>query len=178
MAAPKPLAVLGIDPGSRWTAGVLRVGDTPVYGWTLGPVDELGRPRPNALDKIDDVTAFARYMRRILGQITYTLDLADARGYTRKRLAVEGIRVPVSWRTKVPLEDWLIPQTIARVVLVEHPLARVVWPDRHGKKPLHAYPAALRYRRPPNWGPCDNPRGERDHERSAYDIAGIALGML
>lgn len=172
------LAVLGIDPGSRWTAGVLRAGDDAVYGWTAGPGSD---DEAKALDDADDLAAVGRYVSRVMGQIETTLDLAEQRGFERVRLAVELTRVPIGWRngrrTSISLVDWLVPRQVSVGILGAYPATRIVLADRHGRAEMDSYPAELRRRRPPGWGPNDSPRGERDHERAAYDIAGVAAGQ-
>lgn len=172
------LAVLGIDPGSRWTAGVLRVGDEAVYGWTVGP----GSPdEAKALDDPDDVAAVGRFIQRILTRVDETAALVEQRGYERFRLAVETVRVPIGWRngrrTSISLVDWLVPRQIVAGLLAADPATRLVLPDRHGRAELDSYPVELRRRRPPGWGPNDSAKGERDHERAAYDIAGVAARL-
>lgn len=172
------LAVLGIDPGSRWTAGVLRVGDQAVTGWTVGP----GSPTDaDALDDPDDVAAMGRYLARIMERVDETLVLAEDRGYEQRRMAVEVTKVPVGWRhgsrTKIQLPNWLIPRQVAIALQGAFPTVRLVLPDGHGRAPLDEYPVELRRRRPPGWGPNETTKGERDHERAAYDVAGVAAGM-
>ncbi|MEU8347862.1 hypothetical protein AB0C74_39710, partial [Spirillospora sp. NPDC048832] len=72
MTAGEGLAVLGVDPGRRWTAGVLRRGDAALYGWTVGPVDVDGQPDAAAADDVHDVAAWGRYMRRVLDMVEAT----------------------------------------------------------------------------------------------------------
>jgi len=173
------MAVVGVDPGARWTACVLRLGDYAVTGWTLGPVDSAGQPDAKALDEVDDLDALGRYVDRLVDRLNSTVDeafrLADA-----VRVGVESIRVPSGWRhgrpSRVQLSDWLIPRSVVVGVRTAFPDVRLVLPGGNGR-PRDDYPAELRRRRPPGWGPNEAPRGERDHERSAYDVAGRALAM-
>jgi hypothetical protein len=188
------MAVLGIDPGRRWTAGVLRVGTAAVHGWTLGPVDEVGRPSPAAADNVHDLAAFGRYMGRLVDMIEATMDQHRATG--RVHLAIEVV-VPPGGR--IALADWLIPRQIVAGVLTFDPRATLIRPDAHGKahydrdgrgrlvraRTVSAhYPPALwpakgtTGGRPSTWGPNEARRGERDHERAAYDIAGEAAELL
>lgn len=174
---PPSLAVLGVDTGSRWTAGCLRFGDQAIYGWTLGPRDELGNRNVKALDKWDDLAAVRRYCLRIGEKIEHTLDIAEKRGIERIRIAVEATVVPVGYidgrKTRISLVDWLVPREVLIALLVMYPDARIVAPDHHGQRPSAEYPPALRGRRPADWGSNENPKGERDHEQAAYDVAGI-----
>ncbi|RJL19281.1 hypothetical protein D5H75_40530 [Bailinhaonella thermotolerans] len=178
-----PVAVLGIDPGRRWTAAVLRVGAAAVYGWTLGPVDEAGRPAPAAADNVHDLAAWARYMARIIDAIETTIERHRELGGGPVRLAVEVV-VPPGGR--IALADWLIPRQVVAGVLAYDPHAVLIRPGGHGRaRPVtEAYPPELwparggTGGRPPAWGPCEARRGERDHERAAYDIAGAAAALL
>jgi hypothetical protein len=175
------VAVLGIDPGRRWTAGVLRVGDDAVHGWTLGPVDATGRPDSAAVDNVHDVAAWARYMARIIDAIEDTVTRAPG---GRVALACEVVVPPAGRR--IALGDWLIPRQVLAAVLGYDPRTVLIRPDGHGKRrPLtEHYPAALwpakgnRGGRPASWGPSEARRGERDHERAAYDVAGAAAEVL
>jgi hypothetical protein len=183
MTTPAGMGVLGVDPGSRWTAGVLRYGEAALYGWTVGPRDAAGDRDRTALDDADDVAAVSRYLARIVEMIDSTLDRAEkVHGLTVLRLAVETIAVPIGYakggrRSSIAVVDWLVPRQVVIGVLAVYPDARIVLPDAHGRAALDTYPVQLRRRRPPDWGPNETVRGERDHERAAYDIAGVAAGM-
>lgn len=190
------VAVLGIDPGRRWTAGVLRVGAAVVDGWTLGPVDAAGRPSPAAVDDVHDLTAWARYMARLVDAIEATGERHQAAGGGRVYLACEVV-VPPGGR--IPLADWLVPRQILAGLLAFDPATTLVKPGPHGKahydpdargKLRRARPVSANYPpelcpaagrtggRPASWGPCEARRGERDHERAAFDIAGAAAKLL
>lgn len=158
---------------------MLRVGSAAVTGWTLGPTTVDGRRDPAALEDPDDLEAVARYLSRVLGAIEVTVDRA-VRESGECLVAVEGIAVPVSHRhgrrSRISLVDWMTPRAVALTVLTVWD-AVLVPPGGHGRAPLDDYPAALRRRRPEDWGPCEAPRGERDHERAAWDVAGAAARL-
>jgi len=182
-SAPAPLPVIGIDPGARWTAAVLRIGDHPVYGWTYGPVNRLGELDPAALSNPDDWAAFGRYAGRVLDALGQLVTDAERR-HGGVRIAVEALNVPVGWRSvghgrynRLPLADWLTPCRMVAAVLGAYPDARLVLPDQLGRRPAEDYPRELRGPRPADWGPGEARRGERDHERAAYDVAGLAAAM-
>ena len=175
------VAVLGVDPGRKWTAGVLRVGEAAVDGWTVGPVTPKGVLDASAIDNIDDIESWGRYMRRILDLIEATVDSHRAAGGGPVHLAVEMV-VPPGGR-RIALADWLIPRQVVAGLITYDPNVVLVHPDGHGKhRPVaEHYPPQLQpFRpgtpagRPPTWGPCEARRGERDHERAAYDVAGVA----
>lgn len=185
MTAAAGAVVLGIDPGRRWTAGVLRAGDRALYGWTVGPVGPDGLPSPAAVDDVDDVGPWAVYMRRILDAIELTMDRHRAAGGGRVHLAVEVMEPPGG--RKIALADWLIPRQVMAGVLTYDPDAILIRPKRYGKaRPVtEHYPPELwpakpggRGGRPPGWGPNEARRNERDHERAAWDIAGAGAVVL
>lgn len=181
---PGELAILGVDPGRRWTAAVLRQGDRALHGWTIGPVDEDGRPSPAAVDNVHDLMAWARYMARILDEIESTMSAhAQATGQ-RAVLAVE-VAVPPRGR-QIALADWLVPRQIVAGLLSFDPNLILIPPDKHGARrpvercyPPELWPAKGRTGgRPASWGPSEARRGERDHERAAFDVAGAAAALL
>ena len=185
-AVPEPatsLAVIGVDPGQTWTAAVLRVGDFAEHGWTMGPVDRFGQLERGALNEVDDWAAFSRYVDRLRRALDELVDYAVHR-YGAVRLGVEVPHVPIGWRpgsnkkfNALPMRDWVVPRQVTAAVLGAYPEARLVTPDGHGGRPAGEYPAEVRGSRPHGWGPNETPRRERDHERSAYDVAGIAATM-
>ncbi|HEX3781314.1 MAG TPA: hypothetical protein VHX38_16760 [Pseudonocardiaceae bacterium] len=179
--AQPPLPTIGVDPGQTWTAAVLRVGDTAVHGWTMGPVDRSGTVIRDALNEVDNWDAFALYTARLVEGLDELADYARTR-WGEVRIGIEVPGVPIGWRPgsppkfqRLPMRDWLIPRQVAAAVLGAYPQARLIRPDHLGRRPAHEYPADLRGARPPSWGPCEARKGERDHERAAYDVAGRAM---
>lgn len=165
--------VLGINPGSRWTSAVVRLGDLPVTGWTIGPTTPEGYPDRTALNDPDDVEAQARYVARVLELVDATFDAAAGQWGTC-RVAVKSIDVPVSVRhgrrSPVQVVDWLIPRLVVLAVLSAY--EGVIIPASSVLR-SETYPAALVGTRASEWGPNEAPQGERDHERLAYDVAGL-----
>jgi hypothetical protein len=181
--AVRPLPTIGVDPGQTWTAAVLRVGDVGEHGWTMGPTDKFGVIARDALNEVDNWDAFRRYVGRLIDALDVLVDYANDR-YGEVRIAVEVPHVPIGWQPgsakkfqRLPMRDWIIPRQVASAVLGQFPEAQVVRPDGHGRRPSSEYPKELRGTRPPEWGPNETPRRERDHERAAYDVAGIGAAM-
>lgn len=176
------LPTIGVDPGARWTAACLRVDDHPANGWTLGPVDRAGALSPAALDDPDDWYALQRYITRIGRALDELVDEATTR-FGGVRIGIEVPRVPVGYQpgasryNRLPLHVWLVPKLVAAGVIAVYPDTRLVAPDKLGHDKAGRYPRELRGTRPLHWGPCEARRGERDHERAAYDVAGLAAGM-
>jgi hypothetical protein len=175
------------------------VGDDAVYGWTLGPVDEHGTPSPSAVDDADDLAAHARYITRVLDRIDQTVEWCEAEYGVSPPLAVEPVTVPFGWRhrktDRIALGDWLTPRTVLLAITAVYPGALIVRPgsqmtprvkygQRHKAEPAAVrpisefYPGVFVGRRPEGWGPNEARRGERDHERAAYDVAGVGAAYL
>jgi hypothetical protein len=179
--APTLPPTIGVDPGQTWTAAVLRVGDAPVHGWTMGPVDRFGVVIRGALNQVDNWDAFARYAARLIAGLDELAAYANGR-WGEVRVGIEIPGVPIGWQPgsapkfqRLPMRDWLIPRQVAAAVIGAYPAARLIRPDGLGRRPAGQYPKDLRGVRPPDWGPCEAPKGERDHERAAYDVAGRAM---
>ncbi|ONF73946.1 hypothetical protein [Amycolatopsis keratiniphila] len=182
-SAVRPLPTIGVDPGQTWTAAVLRVGDFGEHGWTMGPTDKFGTITRDALNEVDNWDGFARYVGRLIDALDMLVDYANTR-YGEVRMAVEVPGVPIGYQPgsakkfqRLPLRDWIIPRQVAAAVIGQFPEAKIVRPDHYGRRPSSEYPKELRGTRPPEWGPNETPRRERDHERAAYDIAGVAAVM-
>lgn len=177
-----PVPTIGVDPGQTWTAAVLRVADHAVYGWTLGPPGPDGQLMPSALNKIDNWVGFGSYARRIVAALDELVEYA-IREYGEVRVAVEVPHVPTGYGelakrpNKMPVQDWVMPRQVACVVLGAYPAAKTVTPDGFGRRPTAEYPKELRGRKPPHWGPNEARQGERDHQRAAYDVAGVAARL-
>lgn len=156
-------ATIGVDPGQKWTAAVLRVGDFAEHGWTVGPVNRNGLPDRAALDEL----------------VEYAAEKHGA-----VRVGIEVPRVPIGWTpgayskfNRMRAVDWILPKQVAAAVLGAYPESRLVLPDHLGRRPASEYPRELRGARPPGWGPNEARKGERDHERAAYDIAGLRSSL-
>src|SRR5690606_11315554 len=145
-----------------------------------GPVDAEGGPAASAVDDVDDVAAWARYMRRVLDAVERTVDRAGG----PVALACE-VTVPPSGR-RIALADWLVPRQILAGLLAYDPGTVLIRTAAHGRRrPVEShYPPELwparggRGGRPASWGPNEARRGERDHERAAWDIAGAGAAVL
>jgi hypothetical protein len=176
--------VIGVDTGFRWTAAVLRVGGEAVNGFTLGPLNGNGIRDPNANDGMS-AAALARYVSRIGTHLDQLYDLAEAYGHPR--VAVEVPNRPKGYR-QLPLRAWLVTHTVAWAVVGRYDGVFLVPPDRNGARHQPSrggdgdmgehYPKPLCRRRPGGWLPNEAPRHARDHERAAYDVAGVALEAL
>ncbi len=174
------LPVIGIDPGARWTGAVLRIGDRSVTGWTFGPIDVDGSRAYDAIDDVDDLAAMARYIDRITSAVADLEKLGEEMTGRTAVIALEAIVVPIDWKARRPgriaIRDWLNPRQVVIGILAVYPGAVLVSPA--GVRPTSEYPAQLRKTPPEGWGPVESRRRERDHERAAYDVAGVVLDHL
>jgi hypothetical protein len=147
----------------------------------MGPVDRFGVVIRDALNEVDNWDAFGRYAARLVAGLDELVNYARTR-WGEVRIGIEVPGVPIGYRPgspakfqRLPMRDWLIPRQVAAAVIGAYPDARLIRPDHLGRRPLGEYPHDLRGLRPPNWGPCEARKGERDHERAAYDVAGRAM---
>lgn len=174
----EPIAVIGIDPGSRWTAAVLRIDDTPVYGWTLGPLNIAGALDAAALDNPRSegyYEALSRTLERLIGAVG---DLeARAQRITGERpwIGVETVTIP-HLGGRIRLAAWLVTRDIVVGLMGARPTAAIVDPAKAG--PAAHYPAALVGKPRADWGPVESYRRERDHERAAWDVTEALMGAL
>ena len=167
-------AVIGVDPGWRWTAGILLVGDDVIDGFTLGPIGS--RKANDAMDP----AALDAYTDRIGAALDELWDQAVALGHT-PRVAVEMPTVPIgNKRFVAKFRAYKITNDVAWFVKGRFNATRIRNTDNFGHRHEKArggsgiigdyYPASLIRRRQLR-GPCQAPDGERNHERAAYDVA-------
>jgi hypothetical protein len=148
------------------------------------------------MDNVHDMVAWARYMVRLVDVIEATIEQHRVSGGRRVHLACEMVIPPGG---RIALADWLIPRQIVAGLLAYDPGVMLIRPDAHGKahydrggngRLVRARPVSAHYPpelwptkghvggRPASWGPNEARRGERDHERAAYDVAGAAARLL
>jgi hypothetical protein len=149
----------------------------------MGPVDRSGTIRRDALNEVDAWEPFSLYAGRLVAGLDELVDYARAR-WGEVRIGVEVPGVPIGWQPsshpkfqQLPMRDWVVPRQVAAAVIGAFPRAKLIRPDRLGRRPAAEYPAELRGHCPPGWGPCEARNGERDHERAAYDVAGLAMAL-
>ena len=172
-------ACIGVDPGFRWSAGVLRVGDAALNGFTSGPVAADGSPARLANDKISPA-ALDRYCAQIGKNLDSLYDLSIELGHGPPLVAVE---MPYP-SDRIPLRCWLVTWTVAWNVMGRYDDVIPITPAGHGKRHkapgaterlADYYPDSLIRSRPFGWMRCAAPRTARDHERAGFDVAGVAL---
>jgi hypothetical protein len=97
-------------------------------------------------------------------------------------LAVESVTAPKGFKggKKAPLNPGpiLFAGVVLGVVLGAWPDAVVIQPGGNGSQHLSYYPAGLIGRRPKDLPGTTAPATTRDHEKSAFDVAGRAHKVL
>lgn len=151
--------VVGIDPGARYTGVVVRDGDAVLHASTL--------VRPDAASATDWAVAVTVEAERIL------------RGFPAGTpVGVEGVSDPKGFnrgqRAAINPRDIIRAAVVLGAVVATWPSAIVVPPGGNGSQHYTHYPASLIGRRPAALPGSTNNAGTRDHEQSAYDVAGKA----
>lgn len=163
---PTPVGrpVLGIDPGARYTGVVLRDGDAVLYASTL--------VRPDSLDPVG-------WARSVVATIR---DVLAAHCPAGTRIGVEGVSTPKGFKggRRSPIDPGAIvfAAVVLGAVIAAWPDAVVVPPGGNGSQHITHYPPELVGRRPAGLPGSSNNAGTRDHEQSAYDVAGKAAKLL
>lgn len=182
---------IGIDPGAEWTGIVARHGSAALNGTVIGlhPGRKLGNAERAALD-LDDHDMWHDYYTRVCGAIDVLWDTYwDGQ---RVRVVVEGMDIPrrpnARTRHRVPMTAWLpVRELVAAIVgrympviVVDHDHLGVRHQTSHGGSGdwRAYYPPVLYGARPASWLGSDHPSNLRDHERAAYDAAGVAHILL
>lgn len=159
--AGKP--VLGVDPGAKYTGVVLRDADWLGFSATL--------VCPDGVEPVD-------WMHQCVAEIKFIL-LQHCPPETK--VAVEGVTAPKGYKNgeRAPINPKYI--LFAGVVLggvAEAFGALVIPPGGNGSQNITHYPPDLVGRRPDGLPGSTNGAGTRDHEQSAWDVAGKAAPTL
>lgn len=177
------IATIGVDPGERWTAGVLRIDDHAIDGFTLGPVDLFGRPFRQAHDDMDPeiLTIYTNRIGELLDKLD---DKAQRLGYGRPWIGIEEATPPEgAKRFYAAFRSWRITRDVAWFCKGYFaPRTRFVPADGNGERHKEKYggngrmqdyyPTELCRRRPSGWLPNEHDKTDRGHERSAFEVAG------
>lgn len=155
--APVGEPIIGIDPGARYTGVVIRDGDVVLHSSTL--VRDLNKPSGT-----DWAIQVVRGIQTIL---------AD---FPTIPVAIEGISDPKGFhrgqRAAINPRDIIRAGIVLGALAATWPDAVIVPPGSNGSQHYSHYPAELIGRRPPELPGSTNGAGTRDHEQSAYDVAG------
>lgn len=161
-ARPVGQPIIGIDPGARYTGVVVRDGDAVLHSSTL--------VRPEKMDGPDWALQVVRDIKTILAAFPPGMPVA-----------VEGISDPKGFhrgqKAAINPKDIIRAGIVLGAVVATWPQAAVVPPGNNGSQHYSHYPAELIGRRPADLPGASNGAGTRDHEQSAYDVAGKGARM-
>ena len=159
------MPVLGVDPGARYTGVVLRDGDAVLHATTLVRVK----------DDTDPVE-WARLCVTEIKIILFTVCPPET------KMGIEGVSVPKGFSNgkRAPINPGpiLFAGVVLGAVSTAWPDAVIIPPGGNGSQHITNYPPDLVGRRPAELPGSTNGAGTRDHEQSAYDVAGKAAKTL
>lgn len=162
--APVNRPVIGVDPGARYTGVVIRDGDVPLYSATLVRPDSMSQTGW-ALHCVDEI-------RKVI----------DAHPGGILPVAVEGVRPPKGFvrGRKAPVNpgDIMFAAVVLGAVIGTWRDAVIIPPGGNGSQHITHYPPALVGRRPKTLPGSSNGAGTRDHEQSAFDVAGKGAKLV
>lgn len=152
--------VIGIDPGARYTGVVVRDGDVVLHSSTLVRPATMESGTEWALTVIAEVEMILKDFPTMIP------------------IGVEGVNDPKGFhhgkRAAINPKDIIRAAIVLGAVVAHWPRAIVVPPGGNGSQHYTNYPADLIGRRPADLPGSTNGAGTRDHEQSAYDVAGKA----
>lgn len=151
------VAVIGVDPGGRFTGVIARVGPRLLYGATV--------------TRDDCVPSYLVEVRRTIEAAIDAVYRAQRYPVLTPIVAVEDLNEPTPHKGLINVNGLIGTAQVLGAVLCAHPTAIIVAPGGHGSAPLPAYPAALVGSREVAG------TGKKKHMRSGWDIAGVAATL-
>lgn len=156
--------VIGVDPGARYTGVVVRDGDCVLHAETIVRPLELQSPTEWALKVTERL---AEIIKIHGGKIPMGVEgISDPKGFQNGKRAALNPR------------DIIRAGIVLGAVVALWPDAVVVAPGKNGSQHYTKYPSVLIGKRPADLPGSTNGAGTRDHEQSAYDVAGKAAGLI
>lgn len=179
---------IAVDAGTRWTGLAARHGARALNGAVIAltPYETMTNAARNELD-LDNFELWYGYYDRIVAAVDEMWDHVFP-GVDQVRIVAEGYLIPRKpnprTRRPIPMVDWLPIREINAGICARYTGAIVVARDNFGHRHEKGhdgtgdwrqyYPAELFGRRPDGWMRCEDPAGDRSHERSAWVAAGVA----
>lgn len=150
--------VIGIDPGSRYTGVVVRDGDVVLHASTL--------VRPKDLQSGTDwALVVVAQIQSILKDFPVLIPIG-----------IEGISDPKGFqhgkKAAINPKDIIRAAIVLGAVVATWPNSMIVPPGGNGSQHVSHYPASLVGRRSAELPGSSSGAGTRNHEQSAYDVAG------
>lgn len=155
---PTNRPILGVDPGARYTGVVIRDGDVPLLSTTL--------VRPDDMSQTGWALHCVSELRKIVNQLPKVILPVAVEGVTAPKGFVRGRRAPLDPK------DIMFAAVVLGAVIATWPDAVIIPPGGNGSQHITQYPPVLVGRRPKDLPGSTNGAGTRDHEQSAYDVAG------
>ncbi len=156
--------IIGIDPGARYTGVVVRDGDVVLHASTL--VRSL-----EDREGTDWALLVVRRIEEILQDYPQMIPVG-----------IEGINDPKGFhhgkQAAINPKDIIRAGIVLGACVQRWPTAIIVPPGGNGSQHYTNYPAELIGRRPKDLLGSTNGAGTRDHEQSAYDVAGKAAKIV
>lgn len=157
------VTIIGIDPGAKYTGVVVREGDEVLLASTY--------VRPEEIPPITWASTLALYIiRDVIWLFPDALigieGISDPKGYSRGKLS------PIN--PKYLIRAGITLGVVAGVIQTFFPDSNfvVIPPKNNGSRHISMYPECLSGRRPKELPGSNNKAGTRNHEKSAYDVAG------
>lgn len=154
------MKTIGIDPGARYVGVVVRDGDSLLLASTY--------VRPIDMTPIE----WARTVPfRVKAEVT---DL-----YPDALIGIENVTEPQSHFNGK--KSFLNPKNLISLGLavgafaLMYPDATIIRPGKNGSQPVESYPVGLVGRRPKDLAGINEKAGTRNHEKSAWDVAGEVI---
>lgn len=151
---------VGIDPGPKYTGVVVRQGDEVLYASTFV------RPK-----EMLPITWAVTVTNRVL--IDVIANYPDA------KVGIEGVTVPNAYNggklAMINPKSTIHLGIVVGAFAMALPNAVIVRPGKNGSQEI--YPECLSGRRPKELAGTNAGAGTRNHEKSAYDVAGLAEGL-
>lgn len=152
--------ILGIDPGARYTGVLVRDGDAVLHSSTLVRPKDMDSGTEWALSVVQQVNT-------ILEDFSEELPVG-----------IEGISDPKGFqhgkKAAINPKDIIRAGIVLGALAQRFPKAFIVPPGKNGSQHYSHYPDVLIGRRPADLPGSGNAAGTRNHEQSAYDVAGKA----
>lgn len=170
------LSAIGIDPGARWTGLVLRTMTRVITGATVGPRNAAGELEAARLEEVfkSDPARFVvrvrQYTVQIAGVVDQLVTIAQEETGRPPLLAIEQYAYNPR---KMAGTSWLVPLLVAQGLATRFPESKLVAPA--SVTDAADYPPTLRGKHPERWLVKDEPSNRRNHEQSAWDVAGVVL---
>jgi hypothetical protein len=152
--------IIGVDPGARYTGVVVRDGDVVLHSSTLVRPQDLESGTDWALMVVEQI-------REIMKEFPTTMPMG-----------VEGISDPKGFqhgkKAAINPKDIIRAGIVLGAVVATWPKSIIIAPGNNGSQHYSHYPAELIGRRPADLPGASQGAGTRNHEQSAYDVAGKA----